>query len=97
MSDLNELTDELIQDPGFKKEYDSLQTERDIALAIISARKNVGMTQNELAKKSGISQADISRLETGNRNPSIALLQRLAQAMNTVLRIEFMPSQDKIR
>lgn len=97
MSDLNELTDELIQDPGFKKEYDSLQTERDIALAIISARNNAGMTQNELAKKSGISQADISRLETGNRNPSIALLQRLAQAMNTVLRIEFMPSQDKIR
>ncbi|SFC60127.1 helix-turn-helix domain-containing protein [Butyrivibrio sp. YAB3001] len=91
MSDLQELTDELMQDPEFKKEYEALQPEMDITRAILDARIRAGMTQIELAEKSGISQADISRLEKGTRNPSIALLKRLAEAMDSTLKIEFIP------
>ncbi len=91
MSDLQELTDELMQDPDFKKEYEALQPEMDIKRAILDARIRAGMTQMELAEKSGISQADICRLEKGTRNPSIALLKRLAEAMDSTLRIEFVP------
>jgi predicted transcriptional regulator len=91
MSDLQELTDELMQDPDFKKEYEALQPEMDITRAILDARIRAGMTQMELAEKSGISQADICRLEKGTRNPSIALLKRLAEAMDSTLRIEFVP------
>lgn len=63
MSDLQELTEELLQNPDFKAEYDALQPEMDITRAILDARINAGMTQVELSEKSGISQADISRLE----------------------------------
>ena len=91
MSDLQELTDELMQDPDFKKEYEALQPEMDITRAILDARIRAGLTQMELAEKSGISQADICRLEKGTRNPSIALLKRLAEAMDSTLRIEFVP------
>ena len=91
MSDLQELTNELMQDPEFKKEYEALQPEMDITRAILDARIRAGMTQIELAEKSGISQADISRLEKGTRNPSIALLKRLAEAMDSSLKIEFIP------
>jgi len=91
MSDLQELTDELMQNPDFKKEYEALQPEMDITRAILDARIRAGMTQMELAEKSGISQADICRLEKGTRNPSIALLKRLAEAMDSTLRIEFVP------
>ncbi len=91
MSDLQELTDELMQDSDFKKEYEALQPEMDIKRAILDARIRAGMTQMELAEKSGISQADICRLEKGTRNPSIALLKRLAEAMDSTLRIEFVP------
>lgn len=91
MSDLQELTNELMQDPEFKKEYEALQPEMDITRAILDARIRTGMTQIELAEKSGISQADISRLEKGTRNPSIALLKRLAEAMDSTLKIEFIP------
>ena len=91
MSDLQELTDELMQDPDFKKEYEALQPEMDIKRAILDARIRAVMTQMELAEKSGISQADICRLEKGTRNPSIALLKRLAEAMDSTLRIEFVP------
>ena len=93
MSDLQELTNELMQDPCFKKEYEALQPEMNITRAILDARIRAGMTQTELAEKSGISQADICRLEKGTRNPSIALLKRLADAMDSTLRIEFVPKK----
>ncbi len=95
MSDLQELTKELLQNPDFKAEYDALQPEMDITRAILDARINAGMTQVELSEKSGISQADISRLEKGTRNPSLALLKRLAEAMDSTLRIEFVPNARK--
>lgn len=93
MSDLQELTNELMQDPEFKKEYEALQPEMDITRVILDARIHAGMTQLELSEKSGISQADISRLEKGTRNPSIALLKRLAEAMDSTLKIEFVPKK----
>ncbi len=93
MSDLQELTDELMLDPEFRKEYEALQPEMDITRAILNARINAGLTQIELSEKSGISQADISRLEKGTRNPSIALLKRLADALDSTLKIEFIPKK----
>ena len=93
MSDLQELTDELMQDPEFVKENEAIQPEVNIKIAILDARINVGMTQKELSQKSGISQADISRLEKGTRNPSINLLKRLAEAMDSTLSIEFIPNK----
>lgn len=95
MSDLQELTNELMEDEEFRKEYEAIQPEVNITRAILDARINAGMTQNELSKKSGISQADICRLEKGIRNPSLALLKRLAQAMDSTLHIEFIPNQKK--
>ena len=93
MSDLQVLTDELMQDPKFREEYEALQPEMDITRAILDARINAGLTQMELSEKSGISQADISRLEKGTRNPSVALLKRLAEAMDSTLKIEFVPKK----
>ena len=51
------------------------------------------MTQSELAKRTGINQADISKLENGLRNPTIQLLKRIADSMNMTLKIEFVPKQ----
>ena len=53
MSDLQELTKELMMDPEFKKEYEALQPEMDIKRAILDARINAGLTQSELSEKSG--------------------------------------------
>ena len=91
MSDLQKLKDELMQDPEFAKEYENLQPDRDIMKALLDARNRAGLTQMQLSQKTGISQADISRLEKGSRNPSLALLKRLAEALDSTLRIEFIP------
>ena len=91
MSDLQDLTNELMQDPSFRKEYEALEPEREITRAILNARTRAGLTQTELSEKTGISQADISRLENGTRNPTIKLLQRLADGLNMDLNVSFTP------
>lgn len=44
-------------------------------------------------ERTGINQADISKLENGTRNPSFNLLKRLADGMGMALKIEFVPKQ----
>ena len=53
--------------------------------------ENSGMTQKDLAEKTGITQSDISRLENGSANPSLKTLQRLAKGMGMNLKLEFVP------
>ena len=80
---------EQLKNPEFKKEYDALEPEFAIIQAMIDARKAAGLTQKELSERTGIAQADISRLERGNANPSLKTLQRLASGMGMKLKVEF--------
>lgn len=81
------------QDTELGREYEAIQPEMDVIRAIVNARTSQNLTQNELAKRTGINQADISKLENGTRNPSINLLKRLAEGMGMNLKIEFVPKQ----
>ena len=78
-----------LEDPDVRAEYDALEPEFAIMQAIIDARKESGLTQKQLSEKTGITQADISRLERGNANPSLLTLQRLASGMNMRRKLEF--------
>lgn len=93
MKKFNDYLREQMQNPELKKEYDNLQPEFDIIRAIVDARTSQNLTQKQLAEKTGIHQADISKLENGTRNPSINLLKRLAEGMDMMLKIEFVPKQ----
>ncbi len=82
---------EQLQNQEVRAEYDALEPEFAIIQAMIDARKSKGMTQKQLADATGINQADISRLERGNANPSLRTLQRLAAGMGMRLKLEFEP------
>ena len=84
-----------MQDPGFAKAYEEVQPEMNVIRAIIDARIAKNMTQKELAEKTGIAQTEISKLENGTRNPSIKLLQRLAEGLDMVLNVSFSPKPGK--
>jgi transcriptional regulator with XRE-family HTH domain len=58
---------------------------------MIDARKQSGLTQKELAERTGINQADISKLENGTANPSIRTLRRLADGMGMKMKLVFEP------
>ena len=89
----NDFLNEQLKDPEVKKEYDALAPEFAIIQAMIDARQASGLTQKQLADKTGIAQADISKLEHGNANPSLKTLQRLAAGMGMRIKIEFVPAE----
>ncbi len=93
MKNLNDMLSEQLKDEEFRKEYEAIQPEMDVIRAIVDARTSQNLTQKELAERTGINQADISKLENGTRNPSVNLLKRLADGMGMALRIEFVPKQ----
>lgn len=95
MSDFTRYLDEQIKNPAFKAEWDALQPELAVIQAMIDARKKSGLTQKQLAEKTGIAQSDISKLETGTGNPSLKTLQRLAAGMGMTLHIEFLPASNR--
>ena len=92
MTNFDDFLEGRLRDADFKKEYDALEPEFSIIQALIDARKHSGMTQKDLAEKTGINQSDISRLENGNANPSLKTLQRLAEGMGMTLKLEFVPA-----
>ena len=93
MNTLKQFKNEQMKDNEFVKEYEAIQPELDVIRAIVDARTSQNMTQKELAERTGINQADISKLENGTRNPSVNLLKRLAEGLGMALKIEFVPKQ----
>jgi Predicted transcriptional regulator with C-terminal CBS domains len=91
MKTFNQFFDEQMKNPNFKKEYENLQPEFDVIRALVDARISIHITQQELSKKTGISQADISKIENGTRNPSLNMLKRLADGMGMQLQLNFIP------
>jgi len=92
---VNEMLSEEMKNDEFRKEYEAIQPELDVIRAMVDARNSVNMTQKELSERTGISQADISKIENGTRNPSLNLLKRLAEGMGMTLKIEFVPKYSK--
>ena len=60
-----------------------------VGYQVSEARRSVGMTQKELSQKTGIYQADISKIERGLSNPSLQTLEKIANGLGMKLRIEF--------
>ena len=92
MTNYKDFLNEQLQNEELKKEYDALEAEFSIIQAMLDARKASGLTQKDLAERTGIAQADISKLENGNANPSLRTLQRLADGMGMKLKLEFVPA-----
>ena len=91
MKTLNKVINEQLKDPEFKREYEKLQPEMDVIRAMVDARISQNLTQKQLSDRTGIDQADISKLENGTRNPTLNLLKRLADGMGMALKMEFIP------
>ena len=87
----DEYKKEQLKDPEFAKAYDEIQPEMNIIRAIIQARTSQNLTQHELSERTGIAQGEISKLKNGTTNPSIKLLQRLADGLDMVLEVNFKP------
>lgn len=89
MKKFDETLNELMKNQDFKNEYDALEPEYQVIREMLKAREEKNLTQVELSQLTGISQADISRLENGEANPTIGILDRVANAFGKKLEISF--------
>lgn len=73
------------------REYKKLLKEErellDIALQITATRKKKNITQVQLAKKVGMPQSQIARIESGNHNITIGTLNKVATALNLRVKV----------
>lgn len=81
---------ELLKDSEFKTEYDKLQPRYEAIEQIIRARKELNLTQSELAKRVGTQKSNISRLESGNYNPTLDFLIKVSNALGKKISIQLM-------
>ncbi len=89
MTNYEKFKAEQLKDPEFKKEYDALEVEYDIISQIIKTRLEQNLTQSDLAKKVGTAQSNISRLESGNYNPTLEFLEKIANSLGKKLKVSF--------
>lgn len=85
MKTFEEYLKEQLNDPEFKAAFDALMPEYKLAKALIDARIAKKLTQEELAKKAGVTQNTITRLESGTTNPTFATINRVASALGKEL------------
>lgn len=90
MTNFKDLKSKLLKDKEVKKAYDKLEPEFLLAKNLIQKRIEKGLTQKQLATKVGTKQSAISRLESGNANPSFLFLQKIALALGGELRVSIM-------
>ena len=87
MKTFDEMLAKQMKDEEFKKEYEAIQPEMNEIRASVDARTSQNLTQKELSQLSGITQADLSKIENGNANPSLNTLLKLAKGLGKKLQI----------
>ena len=93
MGDLKKYLNKQLKNKEFKNEWINLQPEMELIRTIVKARTDKNITQKELSVKTGINQADISKIETGTRKPSLKILEKIADALDMAIKIQFVPRQ----
>ena len=89
MDDFDKYLGEQLNDPEFKKEWDSSEMEYQLMMMGLKARNEQNLTQSELAERTGIRQSNISRIEKGQALPSILTLSKIAHGLGKELQIKF--------
>ena len=91
MTRVRKLHEAWMNDPQYRAEYDALEYEFSLSSALIKARTDAGLTQEEVARRMNTTQSVIARMESGRAKPSSRTLQRFAKATGMRMKITFVP------
>lgn len=87
-----EIAAEELRNPRVRAEYERTAFANAVAIRVIRYRTEHGLSQTALARKLGMRQPAIARLETGEHEPSLATLARLARGLGIDFSIEITPA-----
>ncbi|WBQ06914.1 helix-turn-helix domain-containing protein [Kribbella sp. CA-293567] len=80
---------ERMDEPGADQAYDAARRAFELGAAVRQMREERGWTQTRLAQSAGMTQSALARFEAGGTIPTLALLERIAQALDTHLVVKF--------
>ena len=83
MSSIAKLKKKWLNDPKVNKAYEEMKPAFEVAHALIAARVEAGLTQEEVAERMKTTQSAVARLEGGRTLPSLKSLYRYARATGT--------------
>ncbi len=86
-----------MQDPEYRREYERTRLANDVAIRVIQYRVRHGLSQAELARRLGMRQPNVARLESGEHEPTIATLSLLAQVLKQDFSVDVKPSRMRLR
>jgi DNA-binding XRE family transcriptional regulator len=82
---------ESLKDPAYRAEWERTRFAHEVAIRVIQYRVEHHLTQTELARRLGMRQPHVARLEAGDHEPSLATLRRLAQVLGLEFHIDITP------
>ncbi len=85
------------QDPEYRREYDRLKLANDVAVRVLAYRTERAISQTDLARKLGMRQPNIARLESGEHEPSLSTLARLSSVLGVDFSVDIKPGGLKLR
>lgn len=85
----NDFFQKMMKNQEVKKEYEKLTPQYNIIKEIIKLRKDKSLTQEDLAKLTGISKMKIKSIENGSITPTIEMLNKIAQVGGKQLSVNF--------
>lgn len=78
-------------DPEFAAEWERLALARTVAARLVAYRSENGLSQRELAKRLGVSQPRVVELESGEKNPQIETLVKIAATTGVEFAFDVVP------
>ena len=69
------------RDPDFARAWEESEPGDQVARFVLGLRQQYGLTQEQLAERAGLKRSYIARLESGDANPTVTTLHRLARAL----------------
>ncbi len=86
-----QVINEKMKDPEFRREWEEQEPEFQLIMAMLQARESMNISQRQLSEKTGITQADICKIENGEGNPTLQTMKKLAEGLGMRLDLAFSP------
>ncbi|MBI4120541.1 MAG: helix-turn-helix transcriptional regulator [Parcubacteria group bacterium] len=93
MKTYTQLKIQLLRNKAVRQSYNALGPEFEIAALFIKRRIAEGFTQKDLARRIGTKQSAVSRFESGEYNPTLNLLHKMAQGLNAKVKVTLRESE----
>ncbi len=100
LSDLTtaeELHEQDMADPAYRAEYERTRFANDIAIRVLRYRSEHGLTQTAFGRLVGMRQPHVARLESGEHEPSLSTLVRLAAALDEDFTVDINSNGARLR